>query len=185
VFAALLLRGGVPTRIAAPKLNTQPTAEALAALLARFSKLREGAPRTRYWIGPTPKVERELVPYVVALELGYETPETSARSQDELRKPRSALTPIERSVAAETLAFAAAEGIAYGRQPPQAELTVEALNALHDLGSDACFFSNGDWPNVFWKSSFGFSGISDATFDAGVVGFDRRIAFIFWMEDED
>ena len=100
--------------------------------------------------------------------------------------PRSALKGIERDAAAETLAFAAVEGIAYGPgRAPQAELAAGALVTLQDMQSDASFFSNEDWPNYFRSGGFSFGCISDATFDAGVVGFDSRVAFIFWMEDED
>lgn len=157
----------------------------LTALLQRFAKPRRG-PTARYWIGATPQVHRKLIPYVIAAELGYETPETSRRAQDELMKPRGALKLIDRKAAALTLAFAAADPIAYsGRTPPRAGIAELASEAFQDLQPDAEFYSNGDWPNYWRSSAFGFSGISDATFDAGVIGFDNETAFIFWMEDED
>lgn len=158
----------------------------LKSTLERFGKPRRG-PSARWWTGPTPEARKAQLPYVIAAQLGYETPEVSTRSQDELQKPRGALKRIDRPTAALTLAFAAGNSIAGGggRTPPRPGLAKLADEALRDLAADAEFYSNGRWPDYWTSPSFSFSGISQSTFDAGVVGFDRINAFIFWIEEED
>lgn len=154
-------------------------------LLERLREERTGR-LAHFGIGATPQARPELIPYLTAAELGYETPELSHCSEHELQKPRCALKSISREAAAATLAFAAASSIAYGgHRPPAPALTALAQEALLDLDDQARFFSDADWPSYWGSSSFGISGISNSTFDAGVGSYDDERAFIFWMKKED
>jgi len=72
--------------------------------------------------------------------------------------------------------------LAYGRGPPQKWSLEEAKRALDLLAEDATFLSNGEWKE---GASNGWTPLTSATFDCGVIGFDDEHAFIFWVEEED
>lgn len=88
---------------------------------------------------------------------------------------------LERMGAAHVLAKAGATSLAYGESSPRKEQVQEAVKALKDLAADAIFLSNG------WEcdDSPSWTPFTPATFDCGVIGFDRENAFIFWVEEED
>ncbi|WP_305699049.1 hypothetical protein [Phenylobacterium sp.] len=91
---------------------------------------------------------------------------------------------IERTMAIRVLAFVATTNLAYGRYGPPREsyrrLTAAALN---DLGPEAIFLSN----STNWGRGGGvvFARLTDATLEAGLIGYDDKSAFIYWVEDED
>lgn len=142
---------------------------ALSTWIKRFGK-RPG----RYWIGQTPEGRESKLPLLIAAQVGY--PEKDPHHDHEPR-----LSEIDREKAAQLLAFFAAESLAYGRGGFFREgLRRDARDALTSLAPGARFFTNGDWPQIS-----GWDSLSAATFDGGVIGFDRELAFIFWVEEED
>lgn len=146
----------------------------LSAMLAIVEDGRGGAD-LRSWSGATPPVADEAKPYAVARAVGYEVaPESNA------------LQPLSGPEAARVLAFFASDTIVMptGRPAPE-ELVLTLERYIARLGSDARFYSNGRWHEYARTNPFGWHGISDATFDGGVIGLNDEVAFIFWVEEED
>jgi hypothetical protein len=152
--------------------------EKLSKLLVRFERKR-GRKSVRLWSGPTPTAARKAIPKAIVAQIGYPSSPASLSAD---WKP----TRLERSQAADLLAFLAVESLAYGDYPPPREgLRDAALEALLDLDPKAEFYTNGSWlRSLGWKAP-SWTPLSTATFDAGVLGFDDRNAFVFWVEEED
>jgi hypothetical protein len=72
---------------------------------------------------------------------------------------------------------------------PLARAMQLAQDFLSSHESGARFFINADWSEYFapknGPSSFSWNGLTEATFDAGVVAIDQSIASCVWVEDED
>lgn len=83
--------------------------------------------------------------------------------------------------AAHALAVAGTTSLAYGKWSPPSGAVKVAKDALKDLSGNASFISNGRWniAEAWWNP------ITSATFDCGLIGFDKQNAFIFWVEEED
>lgn len=88
---------------------------------------------------------------------------------------------LDRQQAAHVLAVAGTTSLAYGRPSPRQQFVIEAQIALKDLAEGSVFIGNGQWTSA----SPGWSPMTSATFDCGLIGFDRENAFIFWVEEED
>ena len=58
----------------------------------------------------------------------------------------------------------------------------EAKSALSDLAENATFMGNGRWEDA---PSLSWAPLTTATFECGIIGFDDKFAFIFWVEEED
>jgi hypothetical protein len=112
---------------------------------------------------------------VIAGEVGLPT-----SSEDPFEVGR--LVVLDRAGAAHVLAVAGTTSLAYGKPSPPAGFVREAKAALSDLADDATFLSNGLWKD---GDAIGWNPLTSATFDCGVIGFDRTNAFIFWVEEED
>ena len=89
---------------------------------------------------------------------------------------------MNRAEAAHALAVAGTTSLAYGQPVPRSDALLDAERALAQLGEHARFFSNARWHE---PSSIGWMPLTTATFECGVIGYDDRHAFIFWVEEED
>ncbi|MEI9891965.1 MAG: hypothetical protein WDN45_17195 [Caulobacteraceae bacterium] len=144
----------------------------LEAFLKRYGRNRNA----RHWLGPRPDVRAKVLPRAIASMVGY--PTTEKGETDELR-----LQQIERSKAAQVLAWVATESQAYGRRVPRESHRKEAEAALKEFGDSAVFFTN--FKDLSPSARSFSTKLSDATFDAGLIAYDDRSALIFWAEDED
>ncbi|MDG2530341.1 hypothetical protein [Caulobacter endophyticus] len=145
----------------------------LNQLLARFERQRDAGSVLR-WAGPRPDGRGSKLSRLLVEKIGYREAAGDWEPEE-----------ISRDEAAGQLAFLAIESLAYGAYgPPRAGLKDLALEALGDLGPEARFYVNGWLPKPGQKG-MGWTGLSTATFDAGVLGFDDRNAFVFWIEEED
>jgi hypothetical protein len=128
----------------------------------------------RWWLGARPDGRDSHMTRIIAAKVGYPTaaPDPFARN---------GFVGLDRSQAAHVLAVAGTTSLAYGRPVPREGDRKEAAEALRDLGEGASFFSNGVWQG----ESHGWRPLTSATFDCGVIGYDDRNAFIFWVEEED
>lgn len=143
----------------------------LEALLKTFGR-RRGA---RWWIGAKPDVREGKVAKAIAAQI-----QLPAASCDPAAM--SHLVTLSRSDAAWVLAIAGTTSLAYGPWRPRVSALQRAREALSSLGEDAVFLGNGDWKE---GSAFGWTRLTDATFDCGLIAFDANLAFIFWVEEED
>ncbi len=74
---------------------------------------------------------------------------------------------------------------------PKYEAIRLAENFLSFFKNDAIYLSNADWISSedTWEWSYakmkGWSGITNSTFDAGIILYDDKKIGIVWIEDED
>jgi hypothetical protein len=148
--------------------------ENLEQVLKRYGK----RPGSRYWIGKRPDVrDNQLVPEIL-LQIGYPTSQQRF-DVDQLLKP-------DWQSAAKILSFAATRSLAHGWERGISEGAVtDALTALRDLDGTAVFRANGAWGAWNDHDLKSWIPVSNATFDAGLLGYDQTSAFIFWVEEED
>ncbi len=145
--------------------------QALESLLGTLGRRRSA----RWWIGETPEGRRGQLPRLIAAKVGYPTaPEDPFQA--------NGLIGLDDRQAAHVLAVAATVGLAHPFRAPRESVRKEARQALRELGEDRSFFGNGLWEA---GGTGGFTPMTSATFDCGLIGFDARCAFIFWVEDED
>lgn len=144
--------------------------QTLIALLNRLAKRRVA----HWWAGERPDVRDGQLAKAMAERAGLPmtTEEPFANKVMDL---------LDKEQAAYVLALAGTTSLAYGRYPPRQQYVMEAKAALGDLAADAVFLSNGRWTGA----SHSWHSMTSATFDCGLVGFDRENAFIFWVEEED
>lgn len=131
----------------------------------------------RWWIGPRPDGPAHGVPRAIAAHIGYPT----AR-HDPFAAP--GLLTLDFKQAAHILAVAGTVGLAYGFRAPRSDDVKSAALALNILGSNRQFVANGLW-SAGADGSMEWMPLTSATFDCGLIGFDRDHAFIFWVEEED
>ncbi len=144
--------------------------ENLTQLLKRYGKNRWSS----HWVGERPDVRDGEMLAAILKNIGFPQQTEFDASQ---------MVSLERSDAAYLLAYISTQSLAYGlgRKPSQG-VVKSVSEALRDLDDSALFFTNGNWmePNsISWYS------LSQSTFDAGVIGFDAKHAFVFWVQDED
>lgn len=145
----------------------------LNQLLAHFERQHDAGPVLR-WTGARPEGRDSKLPRLLVEKIGYGDAAGDWEPEE-----------ISREEAAGQLAFLALESLAYGSYgPPRQGLKDMALEALGDLGPEARFYVNG-WLRKPDEKGMWWTGLSTATFDAGVLGFDDRNAFVFWIEEED
>ncbi len=55
------------------------------------------------------------------------------------------------------------------------------------LSTSKCkYYTNGEWHKYHSaNNAFCFTGLTESTFDGGVLIVSKRHAFVFWVEDED
>ena len=98
---------------------------------------------------------------------------------------------ISRDRAAQILQDILAYDLAYhGVVMPNTEASKLAGEFLAHVGDSGVFFTNGSWSEPPVSTAGVTCGpswepLSQATFDAGVVGIGRERAALLWVEDED
>jgi hypothetical protein len=145
--------------------------QTLEQLLRTFAK-RTNA---RWWVGKRPEVREGQLAKAIAGLVGLPT-----SADDPFAS--GGMVRLNKADAAHVLAVAGATSLAHEACSPRKGQVEEAKRALDDFAPDAAFFSNGEWkegPSRSWYP------LTRATFDCGVIGFDRDHAFIFWVEEED
>jgi hypothetical protein len=144
--------------------------ERLEQLFGRWQR-RSGA---RSWVGVRPVGRIGQIPRILAAKIGY----PSARVDP---FEHGGLVELNWAQAAQVLAVAGTVSLAYSRWMPREGALGEAREALSEMAGDARFLSNGLWtPDANW-----WNPMSAATFDCGLIGFDKDNAFIYWVEEED
>ena len=144
--------------------------EKLESLLKNYARGKWA----RWWLGERPDGRDSHMARIIAGKVDYPT-----AAEDPFAN--NGIVVLDRMQAAHVLAVAGTTGLAYGRPVLREARRKEAAEALRDLGEGASFFSNGLWRDghrSWWP-------LSSATFDCGVIGYDDRNAFIFWVEEED
>jgi hypothetical protein len=145
--------------------------QTLERLLRTFAK-RTNA---RWWVGKRPEVREGQLAKAIAGLVGLP-------ASDDDPFANGGMIRLSKADAAHVLAVAGATSLAYEAPSPPKGQVQEAKRALDDFAPDAAFFSNGEWKE---GPSRGWNPLTRATFDCGVIGFDRDHAFIFWVEEED
>jgi hypothetical protein len=145
--------------------------QTLETLFNRFAK-RSNA---RWWLGQRPNGREVDMGRMIAGRVCYPTATEDPIDADHLIR-------VNWQQAAHILALAGTTSLVYGRRLPPDEQIEAAKQALKDMTGDATFLSNGLW-NSFDGAHW--SPLTTATFDCGVIGFDSKNAFIFWVEEED
>jgi hypothetical protein len=123
----------------------------------------------QWWVGERPLVSAEQTMKIIAGKICLPT---ATHVPDAL----SHLSPINREQAARTLARAGTTSLAYGRKPPKKDDVARCKNALCCFEQTPKFFTNGSWDSDNYRY---WSPLTSATFDCGVIGWDRYHAFIF------
>jgi hypothetical protein len=98
-----------------------------------------------------------------------------------------ALKEVGREKAQEILVAILSRDLAYRAEAmPRNRAEQLALEFIESQG-DAKFYSNGDWSAYVFGggSTFSWSELTDATFDAGVISVSQELACSVWVEDED
>ena len=143
----------------------------LEKLLTRLARRKNA----RWWVGERPKGRDGQMERNIAKLIGYPTSTTG-------HFEKNGLVRLDLDQAAHVLAVAGTTSLAYGKFSPSKGRFEEAKKALKVLKADAVFLSNSLWrPGA---SNLG-NPLSSATFDCGVIGYDKVSAFIFWVEEED
>lgn len=128
-----------------------------------------------WWVGKRPDVREGQVAKVIAEQVGLPT-----TLDDPFKGDR--MVVLDRAAAAHVLAVAGTTSLAYGKPSPSLGSVRDAKAALADLVDGATFLSNGHWNE---GGPIGWNPLTSATFDCGLIGFDRNNAFIFWVKEED
>lgn len=145
----------------------------LSSLFARYEK----SCNARFWIGDCPQIAHELVASAIASKIGYPTSPQNPFADNSMKS-------LDRGDAAILLAKVGTTSLAYEmglRFVRSSEINL-ARKALETLDRRAWFYTNGTWLS---EQSGGWTPLSQATFDCGVIGWDRTNAFVFWVEEED
>lgn len=144
--------------------------QTLEALFRRFDKQSDA----RWWIGRRPAVRADEAAKAIAGQVGLPT------SVDDPFVANQMVT-LDWARAAHVLAVAGTTSLVWDKRSPSEDAIRDTKAALKDLSGTATFLSNGHWVTdaTWWHP------ITSATFDCGVIGFDRDNAFIFWVEEED
>lgn len=112
---------------------------------------------------------------IIANLIGYPT------SQNDPFK-NNGLVSLDLDQAAHVLAVAGTTSLVHGSYSPRKSQFEDAKEALKELDEDAVFLSNNNWGRAHEISGM---PLTTATFECGVIGYDKSRAFIFWVEEED
>lgn len=145
--------------------------QTLERLLNTYAKETDA----RWWAGKRPDAREGQLAKTIARQVGLPTSTDDPFARDGMIR-------VDRANAARILAVAGTISLAYEQPSPRSGALMEATNALNDLDDEATFLSNGMWEE---GGSQSWSPLTTATFDCGLIGFDREHAFIFWIEEED
>lgn len=143
------------------------------AVLVPHAK-RRFYPIIKLWAGERPDVRESKLIQEIAAKIDYPLLDNVSMNRDNLYS-------VTRCQAAEIMAKCT-HGLAYPRKVRASTLADMkiALSRFHD---DAAFLTNLKLEDNGFD--YAMRNFSEATFDGGVIGFDNRNAFIFWVEDED
>lgn len=98
---------------------------------------------------------------------------------------------IDRKTASRVLAYLQKESLAYGQHRYREGLVREMFDMLGEMGSGARFCSNSrhsdfasdNPPDA--SNAWMWVGLTEATFDTGVIALNEATGFMFWMEEDD
>jgi len=148
--------------------------EPVTAMLVEVARGRRGYGALRSWFGQMPYASEGGEPNAVARMAGYNV------------EGPAAFVELSADEARDALSFLAADSLVMPNGAAAPVAMVESfVRGIERLGPQARFFSNGRWHEYTRSNPFGWHGISDATFDAGVIGLNSEVAFIVWVEEED
>lgn len=145
--------------------------EELARLFADLSRERVA----RWWIGDRPSGPEGEIVDAIAMQAGLPT----AKEDPKVLKR---LCPLEFDDAAFVLARAGTTSLAYDRNAPSVDAVRRCKAALASLSQRPTFLTNGSWSD---ETDLSWNSLTAATFDCGVIGWDEKNAFVFWVEEED
>jgi hypothetical protein len=118
--------------------------------------------------------ENQIAP-MIAQRLGY-----PASPINPFQK--GGLVPLDAKQAAYVLAMAGSCSLLDPFHRPASSRVEEAQTVLQGLEAGATFLSNQTWGlKIPERKTY----LSSSTFECGVIGFDSKSAFIFWVEEED
>ncbi|WP_068874407.1 MULTISPECIES: hypothetical protein [unclassified Phenylobacterium] len=149
--------------------------ERVTAMLVEVARGRGGYGALRSWFGQMPFASDGGEGAAIARMAGYAVDPSAA-----------AFVELSAAEACDALAFFAVDSMVMPRGRAVSPSVADTFaKGVERLGPQARFFSNGRWHDYAKVSSFGWHGISDATFDGGVIGLNGEVAFIVWVEEED
>jgi hypothetical protein len=99
-----------------------------------------------------------------------------------------ALIEVSVKRAQEILALLLWKDLAYGGEIMPQKTAQKLAQDFVSTGEthEALFFSNADWPaHLRRPTSYPFTGLTNATFDGGVIALGKTVASCVWIEDED
>jgi hypothetical protein len=104
-----------------------------------------------------------------------------------LKGDASALHVVKRIHAAKILAHLLWKDLAYHSEIMSFDKATELARMFVENHSEsgAKFHVNADWSRYHQVRSFSWSGLTDATFDGGIIAITPTIASCVWVEDED
>jgi hypothetical protein len=93
----------------------------------------------------------------------------------------------ERGVAVNVLQSILWKGLAFGTVlMSEAESASYAEQFINEYANEESkIYTNGNWVIYRSTNSFSFSGLTDATFDAGVIIVNKEHVACLWVEEED
>ena len=149
--------------------------DATRQMIVSIAQARGGFGGLRSWFGALDDLRGETTATDIARHLG-------ARLSDTFDD--GSLVSLTDQEAARALSFVASNSMAYPRSiQPNPELIEQIYAGLAALGTDARFYSNGEWHRsdslISWKP------LTEATFDTGVIGLNPSVGFMIWAEEED
>lgn len=144
---------------------------ALEKLLSRYARHTNA----RWWAGKRPDGRDGQMGRIIANLIDYPTSQPDPFENH-------GLVSLDREQATHVLAVAGTTSLVHGSYSPSKEELKNAREALKELNDDAVYLSNGLWG---LRGPISWNPFTTATFDCGVIGYDRSRAFIFWAEEED
>ena len=127
------------------------------------------------WIGDTPTCQETETVAAIASRIGFPTSKHDPEVLDRL-------CPLSCKEAASVLARAGTTSLAFDRGRPAAPAVQRCKRALAPLNQDPSFYTNGSWED---DAGLWWNPLTSATFDCGVIGWDKQTAFVFCVEEED
>ncbi|MEQ8558741.1 MAG: hypothetical protein RIB03_10535 [Henriciella sp.] len=150
--------------------------------LTAFAKQWQNAREDGFgcWVGDISDVRESERVTTIARRAGY-----APESRDDFFE-------ISRRTAARVLAYVQKESLAYGQRRYREGLARDMSAMLGELGPAARFWSNSRHSDfepaspVFTPdNAWMWIGLTEATFDTGVIACNEETGFIFWIEEED
>ena len=129
----------------------------------------------RWWVGDRPSCRDEELIQAILTQVGLPLSDHDSDVTDSLR-------PLSFSDAAYVLALAGTTSLVWDRRGPTAESVRKCKHVLAPFNQSPKFLTNGNWAE---GSNRSWNPLTKATFDCGVIGWDRKSAFVFCVEEED